>query len=173
MAIHSKIMWVEWHSIRRERGKKRVFPINQNGGRHGRMKKLPKKNTTTQTSTESNPPLADRQYKEVRWYYTSYPRSSHDLTLLLYLYPGDTRVFSRFLRLLLVLGVLPSLWGINMKRHTGLLFLQPPLFLDSHTLPDSHSHYTFTMLRDPPSSRLSPAYTIYVIWPPVLVRASE
>jgi hypothetical protein len=33
-----------------------------------------------------------------------YPRSSHDLTLLLYLYPGDTRLFSRSSKLLLVLG---------------------------------------------------------------------
>jgi hypothetical protein len=35
----------------------------------------------------------DTLIKNLGWY----PRSSHDLTLLLYLYPGDTRVFSGFL----------------------------------------------------------------------------
>jgi hypothetical protein len=79
--------------------------------------------------------------KKSRWYYTSYPWSCHDLTLLLYLYPGDTRVFSRFARLLLVLWVLPSLWGINMKRHTGLLFLQPPFFTTDSLFP-THIHIT-------------------------------
>jgi hypothetical protein len=34
---------VELHSIRRERRKKQLFPKNQNGGRHGKMMKLPKK----------------------------------------------------------------------------------------------------------------------------------